>query len=148
MLLSLLGRDEREAVDNLSPQERSAQMRLVRSKNSRAEIALRSWVHRLGYRFRVHSSDVPGSPDLCIKSRRKAVFLHGCFWHRHDCVSGRRLPKSRTVFWRNKLEQNRERDAKTLQTLTAQGWRTLIVWECEMRDRPSVERKLQEFLDA
>jgi DNA mismatch endonuclease, patch repair protein len=135
-------------MDNLSTAARSTQMALVRSTNSKAEIALRSWTHRLGYRFRLHARDVPGSPDICIKSRRKAIFLHGCFWHRHDCPSGRRLPKSRTEFWTAKLEQNRKRDVETLKTLKERGWTALVVWECEMRDRALVESRLKDFLDA
>ena len=135
-------------MDNLSAEERSAQMGRVRSKDSKAELALRSWAHRLGYRFRLHRRDVPGQPDISIRSRRKAVFLHGCFWHRHDCPSGRRLPKSRVSFWTEKLEQNRRRDVETLRRLGELGWTALVVWECEMRDRAAVERKLSDFLDA
>ncbi len=135
-------------MDNLSTEQRSAQMGRVRSKNSKPELALRSWTHRLGFRFRLHRRDVPGQPDISIQSRRKAVFLHGCFWHRHDCPSGRRLPKSRIAFWTVKLEQNRRRDIETLRRLGEVGWTALVVWECEMRDRAAVERKLVDFLNA
>src|SRR4051812_43126866 len=122
-------------MDSLSPAERSAQMALVRSSGGRAEKSLRSWAHRLGYRFRVHTKDVPGRPDICIKSRRKAVFLHGCFCHRHDCPAGQRLPKTRIEFGQPKLERNRERDVRVIKELEGEGWEALVVWECEMRDR-------------
>lgn len=135
-------------MDNLTQSARSAQMALVRSRNGRAEMKLRSWAHGLGFRFRVHARDVPGRPDICIKSRRKAVFMHGCFWHRHDCPAGRRLPKSRLEFWQPKLEENRRRDARTVSTLKASGWNVLVVWECEMKDRLGVEAKLRTFLRA
>jgi DNA mismatch endonuclease, patch repair protein len=134
-------------MDRLSPVRRSANMRLIRSENTKPELALRALVHGLGYRFRLHRKDLPGKPDLVFASRRQVVFLHGCFWHLHsDCPEGR-IPNSRTEYWRPKLKRNRARDAENVSALEQQGWSALIVWECDLKNTKRLIQKLRRFLD-
>ena len=133
-------------MDRLTPEQRSALMARIGQKNTKPELAVRSLAHRLGYRFRLHRRGLPGTPDLVFPSRRKAVWVHGCFWHWHDACRCGRLPKSRTDYWRSRLLRNRERDAANLAALEAQGWRALVVWECEIRNLPAVETRLSNFL--
>lgn len=129
---------------------RSAQMRLVRDRDTRPEMVVRRIAHGLGYRFRLHRRDLPGAPDLVFPGRRKIVFVHGCFWHRHgDPACWRsRLPKSRPEFWVPKLSANAARDAAVEATLRAAGWRVLVVWECETtpRRRADLAARLDGFL--
>ncbi|WP_307351798.1 very short patch repair endonuclease [Caulobacter ginsengisoli] len=137
-------------MDTLTPQQRSERMSRVKSSGSRAERLVRSTVHRLGYRFRLHAKKLPGTPDLVFPVRRKAIFVHGCFWHRHpdpDCRLAR-LPKSRHEFWLPKLEGNRARDLRNLAALESMGWRTLELWECKLHDLPSLENEIRTFLDS
>ncbi|HNQ05166.1 MAG TPA: very short patch repair endonuclease [Thiobacillaceae bacterium] len=135
-------------TDTLSPPERSARMALIRGKDSKPELVVRRLIHRMGYRYRLHQRDLPGCPDIVFPRRRKAIFVHGCFWHRHgkQCPLTR-WPKSKIDFWRPKLEANRARDRRNQRELAALGWRCLIVWECEVRDRERLELKIKEFLD-
>ena len=135
-------------MDTLTPQERSQRMRRVKSRDTKPELELRRLVWRLGYRYRKNRRDVIGQPDLAFIGRKRAVFLHGCFWHRHDCPSGRRAPKSRTAFWNTKFERNIQRDALVMRKLKSAGWRALVIWECELNDCLRVERRVREFLDA
>lgn len=135
-------------MDTLTPAERSARMARVRGKDTRPELLVRRLAHRLGYRFRKHRTDLPGQPDMAFVLAHKAVFVHGCFWHRHDCPSGRRLPKSRLEFWLPKLEKNRARDKQKLAELRAAGWEPLIIWECETRDLALLAERLKTFLNA
>jgi DNA mismatch endonuclease (patch repair protein) len=134
-------------MDTLTPRERSERMSRVRNQGSKAEKTVRRLVHGMGYRFRLHVAEVPGKPDLVFPSRRKVIFVHGCFWHRHDCKNGRRLPKSRLDFWLPKLEANRERDSRVQQTLKSLSWDVLIVWECMTRDQEGLRGLLRKFLD-
>lgn len=135
-------------MDTLTPEQRSERMRRVRARDTGPEVLVRSLMHRLGYRFRKHRRELPGQPDAVFGGRRKAVFVHGCYWHRHDCPAGRRLPKSRLDFWRPKLERNAERDRQTLSRLESMGWQALVVWECETRDTAALAARLEQFLDA
>ncbi len=135
-------------MDTLTRQERSERMRRVKSANTKPERELRRLVWGLGHRYRKNRVDVLGRPDIAILGRRRAIFLHGCFWHRHDCPSGRRSPKSRKQFWSDKFNRNVARDACVLRELNSTGWRTLIVWECELKDRHRVEQRVGRFLDA
>ena len=135
-------------MDTLTPLERSARMRLVKSRDTKPELELRRIVWGLGYRYRKNRRDVTGRPDMAFVGRRRAIFLHGCFWHRHDCGSGRRAPKSRTDFWHAKFERNVQRDALVLAELKTAGWRALVIWECELADHSRVERRIRTFLDA
>lgn len=136
-------------MDNLSPTERSAQMARVRAKGSRPEMAVRRLVHALGYRFRLHRRDLPGTPDLVLPRHRKVIFVHGCFWHRHSDPACKlaRLPKSNVEFWTDKLERNRTRDVEQQERLTALGWQNLVVWECELRQTEQVVNKVRAFLE-
>src|SRR5579859_4189164 len=117
-------------MDTLTREERSERMRRVHSKDTTPELKLRKLVWALGYRYRKHRRDVSGSPDLAFMGRRRAIFLHGCFWHRHDCAAGRRTPKSRQAFWDAKFDQNVDRDARVMRQLKVGGWCALVVWEC------------------
>lgn len=135
-------------MDTLTTGERSERMRRVKARDTKPELELRRLVWSLGYRYRKHRRDVIGHPDIAFIGRKRAIFLHGCFWHRHDCPSGRRAPKSRQAFWRAKFERNAARDVEVGRALKAAGWRALVVWECELRDAARVERRVRKFLDA
>jgi DNA mismatch endonuclease, patch repair protein len=131
--------------DRVTPERRSFIMSRVGQKNTAPEMALRRALHRLGYRFRLHRRDLPGSPDIVFPSRRKVVFVHGCFWHGHDCRWGR-LPKSRQEYWLPKIETNRERDKRALTELRDAGWEPLVVWQCELRDLEGAVDRVEAFL--
>ena len=135
-------------MDSLSPQERSAVMARVRSKNMRPELAVRKLVFALGFRYRLHAKDLPGHPDLVFRPRKKVIFVHGCFWHRHAKCALARMPKSRLDFWEPKLEGNRQRDEKNNKALAREGWKVLTLWECELKDVARLERRIRRFLDA
>lgn len=137
-------------MDTLTPEQRSERMSRVKNRGSKAERHVRSLVHQLGYRFRLHGAKLPGKPDLVFPSRRKVIFVHGCFWHRHPDPNCRlaRMPKSRQDFWVPKLEGNRLRDLRIQDELTAHGWTSLTLWECELRDTPSLRNKIRTFLDT
>lgn len=135
-------------MDSLSPRQRSERMSRVRGKDTKPEMIVRRFVHGLGYRYRLHCTDLLGKPDLVFRPRGKIIFVHGCFWHQHDdenCALSR-LPKSRQSFWLPKLERNRERDLENQRKLQCLGWQILVVWECELRNREELEFKLKEFL--
>ena len=132
-------------VDSVTRQRRSEIMALVKAKNTTPELAIRSMVHRMGYRFRLHRRDLPGCPDMVFPSRRKVIFVHGCFWHRHSGCPMARIPKTRVEFWTSKLEGNAARDAKHLEDLKAKGWRALVIWECET-GKIDVARRIRTFL--
>jgi DNA mismatch endonuclease (patch repair protein) len=117
-------------VDNLSPLQRSRAMRSVRSHGTKPEITVRKALWRAGFRFRLHRADLPGRPDIVLPKYQTIVFVHGCFWHSHDCAAGRR-PKSNTNYWLPKLIRNKRRDEEAAAALRALGWRVLIIWECE-----------------
>lgn len=135
-------------MDSLTPRERSTLMSLVRSKDTRPELIIRRLVHSLGYRFRLHRRDLPGTPDLVFPRLRRVVFVHGCFWHQHSCVNGNRMPRSRVAFWRAKLEGNTARDRLAVTRLRRMGWRVLTVWECQMKSRERLKNRLVRFLSA
>ena len=124
---------------------RSENMRAIRSKDTQPEIIVRSLVHGLGYRFRLHRQDLPGKPDLTFPSRRKVIFVHGCFWHSHACKTGL-VPKSNRGFWLPKLRRNRSRDVANEEALTQLGWKALVIWQCELRDSNAVGRRVKRFL--
>jgi DNA mismatch endonuclease (patch repair protein) len=122
-------------------------MRAVRSRDTTPEMAVRRAATALGYRYRLHRATLPGKPDLVFGPRRKAIFVHGCFWHGHDCKRGAREPKVNADYWRRKVGRNRERDAQSLKALETAGWSVLVVWECETRPIEALTRRLAEFLD-
>ncbi|MFA5947816.1 MAG: very short patch repair endonuclease [Candidatus Gracilibacteria bacterium] len=121
-------------------------MRAVRSKDTKPEIFVRKLIHSLGYRFRLHRKDLPGIPDLVFPGRRKVLFVHGCFWHGHDCKRGARAPKANADYWRQKIARNRDRDAEHLQKLADLGWEVLTVWECELKELPVLSDRVQHFM--
>lgn len=125
---------------------RSRTMRAVKSRDTKPEMIVRRLVHALGYRYRLHRSDLPGKPDLVFGPRRKVIFVHGCFWHGHRCKRGARVPKTNTAYWVAKIDRNRARDAESAAALERQGWAVLAVWECEIRDREALTIRLHEFL--
>ncbi|MET3486001.1 very short patch repair endonuclease [Methylobacterium sp. 1973] len=125
---------------------RSALMARIRGKNTKPEIVVRRLAHSLGYRFRLHRRDLPGSPDLVFPSRRKIIFVHGCFWHRHPRCKKTTTPSTRRDFWRNKFEQNVERDIRNEIALIAAGWDLLVIWECETTDIEKLTETLHLFL--
>lgn len=135
-------------MDTLTRVERSERMRRVKSHDTKPEQMLRKLVWALGYRYRKHRRDVPGNPDLAFIGRKRAIFLHGCFWHRHNCPSGRRAPKSRVAFWTAKFRRNVARDAVVAKSLRHASWKALVIWECELRSPPAIERKVKRFLNA
>jgi DNA mismatch endonuclease (patch repair protein) len=132
-------------VDSLTPEQRSERMSRIRGKDSKAELIVRRLIHAAGFRYRLHVAKLPGKPDLVFPGRRKIIFVHGCFWHRHDCALGR-LPKSRLDFWLPKLEKNRLRDETNRIALAALGWDCRVVWECELGDREALSERLTHFL--
>ncbi|MGQ5490649.1 very short patch repair endonuclease [Thauera sp. ZXT1-4] len=132
-------------ADRLSPSARSSLMQRVKQKNTAPEKIVRSLLHRLGYRFRIHRKDLPGTPDIVLPSRRVAIFVHGCFWHGHDCRRGR-APSSNLEYWGPKLESNRERDSRKAAALAAAGWRVVVVWQCELDDEFALVRRLSSLL--
>lgn len=127
-------------MDTVKKEIRSRIMAAVRSKNTRAEVEFRKRIHALGYRFRIHGKNLPGSPDIVFPKYHAVVFIHGCFWHLHSCRSGR-LPETRRNWWKAKLEANRKRDKQALANLQNMSWRTLVVWECSFR-KPGVRAEL------
>ena len=131
----------------LTEAERSKQMGLVRAKNTKPELLVRRLVHRLGYRFRLHRRDLPGKPDLVFPARRKIIFVHGCFWHGHECRLGRRRPKSRLDYWIPKISRNNQRDQKTLRKLRGMRWKCLVLWECQLRDVEKLTIQITRFLE-
>ncbi len=124
--------------------DRSANMRAIRSKNTEPELAVRSLAHRLGYRFRLHRRNLPGTPDLVFVSRRKVIFVHGCFWHGHQCKRAR-IPTANRDFWVDKITKNRDRDAASLTALASAGWEALVIWQCELKDAPSTAERIKQF---
>lgn len=122
-------------------------MSLVRAKDTKPELRVRRFVYSLGYRYRLQGNDLPGKPDMVFKGRKKTIFIHGCFWHRHDNCALARLPKSRLSFWKPKLEGNKERDKINQQKLNALGWEFIVIWECEVKDLEALKTRIIEFLD-
>jgi DNA mismatch endonuclease (patch repair protein) len=127
---------------------RSRIMRAVKSQNTSPELLVRKLLYAQGYRFRLHRKDIPGSPDVAFISRKKAIFVHGCFWHGHDCKRGARAPKSNAGYWTEKIARNRARDARTVTELRRLGWRRLTLWECELKDIKTVRARLERFLGS
>lgn len=135
-------------MDTIPPAERSEIMSRVRSKNSRPEMLVRRLVFSEGYRYRLHDRKLPGCPDLVFRGRSKVIFVHGCFWHRHEKCALARMPKSRLDFWEPKLTANKERDARNRKLLAKEGWKVLTIWECDIRNMEQLKRTIKRFLDA
>ena len=126
-------------TDNVSPAKRSENMRAVKSKNTSPEKRVRSVAHRLGLRFRLHRKDLPGSPDLLFPKRKVALFVHGCFWHRHKNCPRTTTPKTNSDYWNEKFRRNMERDEEARIKLEEDGWKVLIIWECETKTQEFIE---------
>ena len=122
-----------ERPDVLTPAQRSFCMSRIRSEDTKPEMIVRRLVHAMGFRYRLHDASLPGKPDLVFRSRRKIIFVHGCFWHRHECALGQATPRTNAEFWAAKLTGNVERDRKVREDLEAAGWSVLVVWECQTR---------------
>ena len=132
-------------TDVFSPEKRSSVMRRVKGKNTAPELKVRKLLTRLGLRYRLHRKDLPGCPDIVMPGRKLAIFVHGCFWHGHDCARGSRVPKANRAYWEGKVGRNRARDVDHRAALESAGWRVLTLWECELRDEKAVERRVQEL---
>ena len=127
--------------------DRSEVMRRVTGRDTGPERIVRRLLREAGLTgYRLHRRDLPGRPDIAFVGRRRAVFVHGCFWHGHDCPRGARAPKTNAAYWRAKIERNRARDAETVAALAARGWRTLTVWECQTRDPDALRARLAAFV--
>jgi len=133
-------------TDVLTPEQRRRCMAAIRGKDTKPELLVRSIAHRLGYRFRLHRRDLPGRPDLVFPSRRRVVFVHGCFWHQHPGCRFATRPATRASFWAAKLDGNRDRDGRMQAELEGLGWQVLTIWECETRKLEAVGARLAAFL--
>ena len=133
-------------TDVYSPEKRSAVMRRVKSSATKPELAVRRLVWSLGGRYRLNRADLPGKPDIVLPGRRLAIFVHGCFWHGHDCSRGARVPKANREYWVGKVGRNRARDEAARAALEASGWRVEVIWECELKLRPNLRDRLTEVL--
>lgn len=131
------------AKDMFDPQKRSEIMSHICSKNTKSEIMVRKYLHRLGFRFRLHGSKLPGKPDIVLPKNKCVVFVHGCFWHAHEGCKYYRDPKSNAEYWIPKIQRNVERDKQAVRELTSMGWKVEIVWECELKK--DAERRLDEL---
>lgn len=136
-------------MDTLSKTQRSERMGRIRNKDTKPELIVRKILYGMGYRYRLHDLKLPGKPDVTFRKKRKLIFVHGCFWHRHSDSNCKfaRLPKSRLEFWEHKLEANRKRDIANLQELLRLGWKVLIVWECQIKNSTALGSMLKGFLN-
>ena len=135
-----------EEIHKVSEQ-RSRNMSAIKSKNTKPEIILRKLLHSMGYRFRLHKKDLPGSPDIVLPKYKTVIFVHGCFWHRHQNCKYASNPKTRREFWEKKFKENIERDKKAQEKLKNLGWKTKIIWECEIKKQDKLIKKLEDFLN-
>jgi DNA mismatch endonuclease (patch repair protein) len=127
-------------------EQRSRIMRAVKGADTTPELAVRRLAHSMGYRFRLHRKDLPGKPDLTFPKLRKVIFVHGCFWHGHHCARGARVPVHNRDYWTRKVARNMERDMSAQSALRSSGWKSLVVWECEIKDQDRLRRALRRFL--
>ncbi len=123
-------------------------MQRIRKTDTKPELIVRRMLHAMGYRYRLHDRKLPGNPDIVLPSHRKVILVHGCFWHRHGCPDGRKLPKSKPEYWAPKLEGNRRRDEANIARLRELGWDVLVVWECETHSNGCLGPQLANFLSA
>ena len=133
-------------TDVYSPEKRSAVMRRVKSTDTAPEMMVRRLLTRMGVGYRLHRKDLPGKPDIVMPGRKLAIFVHGCFWHGHDCARGSRVPKANRDYWEAKVGRNRARDIEHRAALEALGWRVLVLWECGLKDQAELERELGKTL--
>lgn len=133
-------------TDVFSPEKRSSVMRQVKGRNTTPELKVRRALTKLGARFRLHRKDLPGAPDIVLPGRKLAIFVHGCFWHGHDCPRGAREPKANADYWRGKIGRNRARDTANQAKLAELGWRAEILWECDLKDEAALAARLNRLL--
>lgn len=133
--------------DSLPTAMRSKLMSRIRSKNTKPELVVRKLIFAAGYRYRLHVRTLPGSPDLVFPRRKKAVFVHGCFWHQHASCDFARMPKSRVEFWEKKFSDNKKRDQSAIEMLNHAGWAVLVIWECELSDILKLKTRIEKFLE-
>ena len=126
---------------------RSDIMRAVKGKDTKPELLVRRLLHSLGYRYRLHGKNLPGKPDIVFPGRKKVIFVHGCFWHGHKCKRGNRTPKTNVDYWVKKISNNKKRDSQHKRQLRNAGWDVLELWECQLKDKERLTRKLKSFLD-
>ena len=135
-------------TDVFPPEKRSAVMRRVKGRDTAPELAVRKALTALGARYRLHRKNLPGNPDIVLPGRRLALFVHGCFWHGHDCARGARVPKQNREYWLAKVARNRARDAASRDKLTGLGWRVETIWECELKDAAALSQRLAKLLQC
>lgn len=135
-------------MDTVSPDKRSWVMSRVKGRDTKPELVVRSLLHSMGYRFRLCRRDLPGIPDIVLPKHMTVVFVHGCYWHRHDCKNGLRYPSSRQDYWLPKFERTKERDARNRRLLMNAGWKVLVIWECQLKDREQLRQVLLNFLNS
>lgn len=133
-------------VDNFPPEIRSRIMRAIKGKDTSPEMTVRRIVHGMGKRYRLHRKDLPGKPDLTFAGLRKVIFVHGCFWHGHDCKHGTRQPKDNADYWGKKIRRNKERDRESQTALKSMGWDVMVIWECQLKDLEALKERLSGFL--
>lgn len=135
-------------TDIVDSTTRSKMMSGIRGKDTTPELVVRRYLHAMGYRFRLHGKDLPGSPDLVLKKHRLVIFVHGCFWHRHACCFYATTPATRKEFWQTKLNRNVERDEEQRRRLTELGWRVMVIWECGIRHSPNTMKQVADFISS
>jgi DNA mismatch endonuclease, patch repair protein len=133
-------------MDRLTHKQRSHCMSQNKGKDTSIEICVRRLVYSLGYRYRLHRRDLPGCPDMIFPSRKELIFINGCYWHRHSCKKGRSMPATRKNFWTSKFDRTIERDKKNLRKLRKEGWKLLVVWECQIRNIERLKNRISDFL--
>ncbi|MEE9240129.1 MAG: DNA mismatch endonuclease Vsr [bacterium] len=135
-------------MDTLTPEQRSRTMARVRGKDTGPEMRVRRLVHGMRYRYRLHRSDLPGKPDLVFPRLGKTIFVHGCFWHVHNCPAGRKRVRTNEDYWLPKLARTKKRDRKNLAALRKQGWEVLVLWECQLKDEGVLRKAIRKFLGS
>ena len=133
-------------TDVHSSEQRSANMRAVRGKDTKSELMIRRYLHKSGYRYRLYAADLPGRPDLVFPGRRKIIFVHGCFWHAHANCAKAKIPQTNRDFWEAKIGRNTDRDRKVLEELEGRGWKVMIIWECQVKNEKT-RSDIRHFLD-
>ncbi len=134
-------------MDTVSAEKRSWTMSQVKGRDTKPEKVVRSLLHRMGYRFRLHRRDLPGVPDVVLPKFHVAIFVHGCFWHRHQGCGRASMPSSNVAYWRKKFERNVNRDAQCRELLEKAGWHVLVIWECELKDMAALQCRLTDFFE-
>ena len=132
--------------DPLTPAERSERMSRIKNADTKPEMIVRRLLHNMGYRYRLHSRDIPGTPDIAFRPRNKVIFVHGCFWHQHECRQYRQ-PRTKRAFWEPKLAKNKARDAEVIRELRRRGWGVMIIWECQVGKEAVLRGRLKRFLE-